>query len=113
MARCATWRGRNLPGPLLIVGRGQVPGFAALQKEDPVARGWKIWTRDENVSPPTEALENTEYDLKEDALKAAWQLTYSPTVDLLIKVLRIEGPDGERIELEEIAAWFKARSGLE
>jgi hypothetical protein len=78
-----------------------------------VARGWKIWTRDENVSPPTEAFENTEYDLKEDALKAAWQLTYSPTVDLLIKVLRIEGPDGERIEPEEIAAWFKARSGLQ
>jgi hypothetical protein len=75
-----------------------------------VIRGWKIWTRNENVSPPTEALENTEYDLKEDALKAAWQLKYGPTANLHIKVTHIEGPNGERIEPDKIAAWFEARS---
>jgi len=60
-----------------------------------------------------EEIETTQYDLKEDALKAAWQLTYGPVGNLLIKVLYVEGPDGERIEPDEIATWFKARSGLE
>jgi hypothetical protein len=78
-----------------------------------VTRGWKIWTRNENQDPPLEESEATQYDLKEDALRAAWHLRYSPTADLLTKVLRIEGPDGEFIEPEEIAAWFKARAGLE
>ena len=75
--------------------------------------GWKIWTRNANLDPPVEEPETNRYDLKEDALKAAWQLTYGPAVDLLIKVLHVEGPDGERIEPDEIATWFKARSGLE
>ena len=85
--------------------------LAGLQKEDPV-RGWKICTRNESVSPPIEGLENTEYDLKEDALKAAWQLKYGPTATLHIKVVHIEGPNGERIEPEEITAWFEARSAI-
>jgi hypothetical protein len=77
-----------------------------------VTGGWKIWTRNENVSLPVEGLGTTQYDSKEDALKAAWQLTYGPTANLHFKVVDIEGPNGERIDREEIAAWFKARSGL-
>jgi hypothetical protein len=85
--------------------------FAAFQKED-LVRGWKIYTRDFSVSPPMEGLENTEYDLKEDALKAAWQLRYGPTANLHIKVAYIEGPNGERIEPEAITAWFEARAAI-
>jgi hypothetical protein len=59
-----------------------------------------------------EGLENTEYDLKEDALKAAWQLKYGPNAKLHIKVAYIEGPNGERIEPEAITAWFEARSAI-
>ena len=72
----------------------------------------RVTSRNESVSPPIEGLENTEYDMKEDALKAAWQLKYGPTANLHIKVAHIEGPNGERIGPEEIAAWFEARSAI-
>jgi hypothetical protein len=74
--------------------------------------GWKIWTRNEDVSLPVEGLDTTQYDSKEDALKAAWQLKYGPTAKLHLKVVHIEGPNGERIEPDEIAAWFEARSAI-
>ena len=74
---------------------------------------WKIWTRNENVDPAVEESETTWYDLKEDALKAAWRLTYGPTANLHIEVAHIEGPNGERIEPEQITAWFEGRSGVE
>lgn len=71
---------------------------------------WKIRTRDETVSPPVEELETTQYDSRQDALKAAWHLTYGPTGNLHIKVVRIEGPNVERMEPDDIAAWFKTYS---
>ena len=103
----------NVAGPLLIVGVDKLPtseACAAFQKEDPVASSWKIWTRNENVSLPVEGLETTQYDSKQDALEAGWQLIYGPTGNLHIKVVHIEGPNGERIGSDEIAAWFKAHS---
>jgi hypothetical protein len=52
---------------------------------------WKLYTRNESVTPPVEALDNQEHDTKENALEAAWELMYGPTRQAHMKVTRIEG----------------------
>jgi hypothetical protein len=69
---------------------------------------WKLYTRDENPSPPGEGFEPKQHDSKDDALEAAWQMQYGPTGNRHLKILYIEEPDGNRIEAAEIHAWFKA-----
>ena len=93
------------PAPDVRVGRR---GSIQLREENPATSSWKIWTPNENVNAPVKEPE-IRYDLKEDALKAAWQLTYGPTANLRIEVTHIEGPNGERIEPEQITAWFEGR----
>jgi hypothetical protein len=48
---------------------------------------------------------------KDDALQQAWELIYGPTRRPQMKILRIEGPNGELIGNQEIEAYFKQRSG--
>jgi hypothetical protein len=50
-----------------------------------------------------------QHDSKEDALEAACELIGPPIRQLHVKVLYVEGPNGERIEYAEIEAWCKAR----
>ena len=58
---------------------------------------WKVYTRDQNVSPPLES--HGEFASEEEALNSACR-------DLAqarhVKVLHIERPDGTRMELAEI-----------
>jgi hypothetical protein len=61
---------------------------------------WKVYTRDENPSPPVEGFESRQHDSKDDALEAAWQMMYGPTGNRHLKILYIEEPDGNRIEAE-------------
>jgi hypothetical protein len=72
------------------------------------AMKWKLYTRDENPSPPVGGFEPKQHDSKDDALEAAWQMLYGPTGNRHLKILYIEEPDGNRIEAAEIHAWFKA-----
>jgi hypothetical protein len=60
---------------------------------------WKLWTRDETVSPPMEGSE--EYYSREAALLAAC----SKMKVAHVVVLRIEQPSGPPIELEAIRHW--------
>jgi hypothetical protein len=67
---------------------------------------WKLYTRDESVSPPVESSE--QHDSMEDAFEAACELMGPPIRQLHVKVLYIEEPDGNRIGFEEIEAWCKS-----
>jgi hypothetical protein len=58
---------------------------------------WKLRTLDQTVTPFLES--GKDYDSKDDALNAACELLDH------VKVLRVEGPDGEQIELPEIEKW--------
>jgi hypothetical protein len=69
---------------------------------------WKLYASDENVRPPADGPHTEQYDSKDDALEAAWQMIYGPTGNRHLKILYIEEPDGNRIEAAEIRAWFKA-----
>jgi len=62
---------------------------------------WKLLIRHENVGPPL-AL-SSEHDTKEAALRDACLARK----DVHLKILYIEGPNGEQIELPEIEAWCR------
>jgi hypothetical protein len=62
---------------------------------------WNLWTQDEKVTPPIEA--SMPYETKEAALSAACVALKTQR----LKVLYIEGPDGERMEEEEIRTWCR------
>jgi len=63
---------------------------------------WKLHTRDGTRSPPVEG--SDQYDSKDVALRVACGIfRHQPSV----AVLYIEGPNGERIESKDIAAWCK------
>ena len=66
---------------------------------------WKLHTRGENFSPPVEG--SGQYDSKDAALERACGLIRQ---QLHVKVLYIEGPNGERIDSADIAEWCKARA---
>jgi hypothetical protein len=70
---------------------------------------WKLFTKNENASPPVEASE--EYDSEGAALEAAYQMMYGLTRTPHMKAAHIAGPSGELIESDEIQDWCKARSG--
>ena len=70
---------------------------------DAAAMKWKLHIRDETVRPPVEWSE--QYDSKDAALERACELIRQQPP---VKVLYIEGPNGERIDSAEIHAWFKA-----
>jgi hypothetical protein len=65
---------------------------------------WKLWTRNENIRPAVVASE--EHDSRDKALEAACDRMKQRHV----KVLHIEGPNGQRIEYPEIEKWCKARA---
>jgi hypothetical protein len=71
---------------------------------------WKLRTRDESVLPAIEAFEPQQCDSRDGALQQAWELLYGRTRRPQLKVLWIEGPNGELIQSEEIDAWCKTRS---
>jgi hypothetical protein len=62
---------------------------------------WKLHTRDEGHSPAVEGFHTL--DSKEDALDRACDLMRQ----VHIKVLFIEGPNGERIEHPQIESWCR------
>ncbi len=62
---------------------------------------WKVYTVRENVRPAVQSY--TEYDSKDDAVKAARNELEKPHARY-IRVVLIEGPNGERIEKEELEA---------
>jgi hypothetical protein len=66
---------------------------------------WKLFTRDDNVRPPI--VGSAQHDSKDDALEAACDYGRQGHH---IAVLYIEGPNGERIESKDIAAWCKLHS---
>jgi hypothetical protein len=66
---------------------------------------WKLFTRDETVSPPVEG--SGQHDSKDAALDRACDIIRHQRH---VKVLYIEGPNGERIEYAEIEAWCKERA---
>jgi hypothetical protein len=66
---------------------------------------WKLFTRDENLSPPLKGSEQC--DSKDAALEMACDIIRQQRH---VAVLYIEGPDGERIKAVEIAALCKARA---
>ena len=65
---------------------------------------WKLFTRDDNVRPPI--VESAQHDSKDDALEAACDCGRRGHQHH-IAVLYSEGPNGERIESKDIAAWCK------
>ena len=65
---------------------------------------WKLWTRNDNVRPALEASE--EHDSRDKALEAACDRMKQRHV----KVLHIEGPNGQRIDSATIEAWCKGKS---
>jgi hypothetical protein len=72
---------------------------------------WTVYTRDESVMPAIEGAEPQQYASKDDALQQAWELMYGRTRRPQIKILRIQGPNGEFVGNEEIQVYFKQRSG--
>ena len=74
---------------------------------------WKLYTRDETLSPPVEGPETKQHDSKEDALEAAWERMYGPSAQRHIKVIYIEGPNRKRIKSADIEAWCKERRRLD
>ncbi len=60
--------------------------------------------------PPLESFHTEEYDSKEAALEAAYQMMYGLTRLPHMKVPYIVEPNGKRIESEEIQDWCKKRS---
>ncbi len=93
----AAWEGETTVG-----GATQpAPNIAGFANDELVLHAWDLASA---TGQP--------YEVAPENLEAAWQLTYGPTANLHFKVVHIEGPNGERIDREEIAAWFKARSGL-
>jgi len=71
---------------------------------------WKLFTRNEEPMPPLESFHTEEYDSKEAALEAAYQMMYGLTRLPHMKVPYIVEPNGKRIESEEIQDWCKKRS---
>ncbi len=65
---------------------------------------WKLWTRNENNSPPDEG--SHQYDWEDAALERACALMRQQPH---VKVLYIERPNGERIDSAAIEAWCKSR----
>jgi hypothetical protein len=70
-----------------------------------IAMKWKLWTRYENISPPDEGSE--QFDSEGAARERACYIFRRQSH---VKILRIEGPNGERIEAAEILAWCKERA---
>jgi hypothetical protein len=66
---------------------------------------WKLHIRDEAVRPPVEWSE--QYDSKDTALERACELIRQQPH---VKVLDIEGPNGEPIDAAGIEAWCKTRA---
>jgi hypothetical protein len=60
---------------------------------------WKLWTIKRSEKPGFQRLES-----REDALHRACDLLQQ----IHVKVIRIEGPNGERIALAEIEKWCRA-----
>lgn len=69
---------------------------------------WKLYTRNENIKPITEGSEP--FDSKEAAMAAACNRMPLPTH---VSIVRIEGPNGERIESKEIVEWCKEKANHE
>jgi hypothetical protein len=65
---------------------------------------WKLYTSDGRMQPAVVGFD--QYDSKE----AAQEVACDRMRQTHIKVLYIEGPNGERIESAPIVAWCKARS---
>ncbi len=63
---------------------------------------WKLWTRNENNRPPDKGFD--QFDSKEAALERACDIIKH---QWHVKVLYIEGPNGERIEYAAIETWCK------
>jgi hypothetical protein len=70
--------------------------------------GWKLHTQNNSVTPPIES--SDDHESEQAALKAAWELMYGPTSNRQVKALRIEGPNGQRIDSQEIEKWCEAYS---
>jgi len=64
---------------------------------------WKLYTRDEGHSPALEG--SLTLDSKEAALDRACDTLMR---QFQVKVLFIEGPNGERIESPQIESWCRA-----
>ncbi len=63
---------------------------------------WKLYV-EHRVRPPVQFYETKPHPNKQSALNRALAIYRNPGWNL--KVLRIEGPYGERIEAGEIGAW--------
>jgi hypothetical protein len=80
--------------PVCTVSANRLPWVIAMK--------WKLHTRDETRSPPVAG--SDQYDSKDVALRMACGIFRQQRS---IAVLYIEGPNGERIESKDIAAWCK------
>jgi hypothetical protein len=93
--------GAQILSPYLFVRRRThaILGCGAVRV---ITMKWKLHTRDGTRSPPVEG--SNQYDSKDVALRVACGIfRHQPSV----AVLYIEGPNGERIEPKDIAAWCK------
>ena len=64
---------------------------------------WKLYVRNENFREPVETC--TSYSSQADALRGAYTLFVRPS--LLKKPFLIEGPDGQRMDREQIETWCR------
>jgi hypothetical protein len=64
---------------------------------------WKLYVRNENFREPVESC--TSHSSQADALRSAYILVLRPS--LLKKPFLIEGPDGQRMDREQIETWCR------
>jgi hypothetical protein len=64
--------------------------------------GWHVRYIDNSLQ---HEMLSREWDTEEEALEEAWSLAQGDN-----EVTAVEGPDEERVPMEEIQAWFETRS---